>query len=145
MKKKKREHPEMAYKYSTKKLFSRTYLVLISLCILLTLGRWYSVFNHDFVLLNAEIHSHISNLSLSMIAYTGIGYSWLLSGMKFRFIIALGALLIAGNFVCETLMGFMNTADIIDAIYGTAGVLAAYLFLFFTNKYGLVKRSSSEG
>lgn len=135
----------MTYKYRTKKPFLIAYLALIFICILLTLGRWYSVFNPDFVVINAEVHSHISNLSLSMIAYVGIGYSWLLSGIRFRFIIALGALLIAGNFVCETLMGFMNTTDVIDAIYGTLGVLAAYVYLFFTNKYGLVERSTSKG
>lgn len=135
----------MTYKYSTKKPFLIVYLAIILLCILLTLGRWYSVFNHDFVVIHAEVHSHISNLCLSMIAYVGIGYSWLLSGIKFRFIIALGVILIAGNFFCETLMGFMNTTDIIDAIYGTFGILAAYVYLFFTNKYGLVERSSDKG
>lgn len=135
----------MTYKYSTKKPFLIAYLALIFICVLLTLGRWYSVFNHDFVIINKEVHSHISNFSLSMIAYVGIGYSWLLSGKKFRFIIALGVLLAVGNFVCETLIGFMNTTDIIDAIYGTVGLLVAYVYLFFTNKYGLAERSSSKG
>lgn len=132
----------MTYKYRTKKPFLIAYLALIYICILLTLGRWYSVFNHDFVIINAEVHSHISNLSLSMIAYVGIGYSWLLYGTKFGFIMTLGALLTAGNFVCETLMGFMNTTDIVDAIYGAVGVLVSYVYLFFTNKYGLEEKSS---
>lgn len=130
----------MIYKYSTKKPFLIAYLTLIFIGILLTLGRWYSVFHYDFVIINAEVHSHISNLSLSMITYVGIGYSWLLFGTKFRFVIILGALLIAGNCVCETLMGFMNTTDMIDAIYGTVGVLVAYVYLFLTHKYGLVER-----
>lgn len=134
----------MTYKYRVKKPFSIAYLALLFLGVLLTLGRWYSVFNPDFVILNAEVHSHISNLSLSMIAYVGIGYSWLLYGTRFRFITALGAVLIAGNFVCETLMGFMNTTDIVDAVYGTVGVLAAYVYLLFTNKYGLEEKSSGK-
>lgn len=134
----------MTYKYSTKKPFSIAYLAVLLLGVLLTLGRWYSVFNPDFVILNAEVHSHISNLSLSMIAYVGIGYSWLLYGTKFGYITTLGAVLIAGNFVCETLMGFMNTTDIVDAVYGTIGVLAAYVYLFFTNKYGLEEKSSGK-
>lgn len=134
----------MTYKYRVKKPFSIAYLALLFLGVLLTLGRWYSVFNPDFVILNAEVHSHISNLSLSMIAYVGIGYSWLLYGTKFGYITILGAVLIAGNFVCETLMGFMNTTDIVDAVYGTVGVLAAFVYLFFTNKYGLEEKSSSK-
>lgn len=131
----------MTYKYSAKKPFSVAYAVLIFIGILLTLGRWYSAFNHDFVIINAEVHSHISNLSLSLVAYVGIGYSWLLFGTKFRFIRILGLLLVVGNFACETLMGFMNTPDIVDAVYGTFGVLAAYVYLFFTHKYGLVERT----
>lgn len=134
----------MTYKYRVKKPFSIAYLALLFLGVLLTLGRWYSVFNPDFVILNAEVHSHISNLSLSMIAYVGIGYSWLLYGTKFGYITILGAVLIAGNFVCETLMGFMNTTDIVDAVYGTVGVLAAYVYLLFTNKYGLEEKSSGK-
>lgn len=63
----------MTYKYSTKKTFLIAYLALIFICVLLTLGRWYSVFNHDFVIINKEVHFHISNLSLSMIVYAGIG------------------------------------------------------------------------
>lgn len=135
----------MNYQYSMKKPFFIAYLAFLFICILFTVGRWYSLLDPDFVVVNAEVHSHISNLSLSMIAFVGIGSSWLLSGMKFRSITILGALLIAGNFVCETLMGFMNTTDVIDAIYGTVGVLAAYVYLFFTNKYGLVERPSGKG
>lgn len=130
----------MLYQYKAKKPFSIIFIALICFGILLTLGRWYSVFKNDFVIINSEIHSHISNLSLSMIVYVGIGYSWLLYGSKFRFIIILGVFLIVANFVCETLMAFMNTTDIIDAIYGTVGVLTAYIYLFLTNKYGLEEK-----
>lgn len=98
----------------------------------------YNVIDSDFVIINAEIHSHILNLSLSLIAYLGIGQSWLLLGMRFRFIMFLGIAMIADNVVCETLMGFMNTPDIIDTICGTIGIVAAFIFLAITNKYGLV-------
>nr|WP_305144948.1 hypothetical protein [Anaerotignum propionicum] len=129
---------KITYKYSSTKSFSIGFAVLICIGFLLTLARWYSVFNNDFVIINSEIHSHISNLSLSLIAYLGIGYSWLLLDVKFRFIEILGMAMIAGNFICETLMGFMNTPDIIDAIYGTMGIVVAFLFLAITKKYGLM-------
>lgn len=135
----------MTYQYKAKKPYQIIFIVMLCIGIALTLGKWYSVFQHDFVILNAEVHSHLSNFSLSMIAYLGIGYSWLLSGMKFRFVTALGALLIAGNFVCETLMGFMNTTDLMDAISGTLGVLVVYVYLFFANKYGLEQKSPGKG
>lgn len=111
---------------------------------LLTIGRWYSVINSDFVIFNYEIHSHISNLSLSMIAYLGIGYSWLLNGTKFRSIGFLGVLFVFANIICETLMGFMNTTDIIDAVYGTVGVAISFVFLLFTHKYGLISNNMDE-
>lgn len=145
MKKIKWEIPVKTYKYSAKKPFLTAYAVLIFIGILLTIGRWYSVFNHDFVIINAEVCSHISNFSLSLVAYVGIGYSWLLFGTSFRFIIILGLFLIIGNFACETLMEFMNTPDIVDAVYGTFGVLAAYVYLFFTHKYGLIERPLKNG
>lgn len=126
------------YKYNVTKPFSIGFAVLICIGFLLTIGRWYSVIDSDFVIINAEIHSHISNLSLSLIAYLGIGQSWLLWGVRFRFIMFLGIAMIAGNVVCETLMGFMNTPDIIDAIYGIFGIVVTFIFLAITNKYGLV-------
>lgn len=134
----KEKNVKITYKYSSTRSFSIGFAVLICIGFLLTLTRWYSIFNNDFVIINSEIHSHISNLSLSLIAYLGIGYSWLLLDVKFRFIAILGMAMIAGNFICETLMGFMNTPDIIDAIYGTMGIVVAFLFLAITKKYGLM-------
>jgi hypothetical protein len=47
-------------------------------------------------------------------------------------------MIIASNLICETVMGFMNTTDIVDAIYGTIGTAIAFSFLYFTSKYGLI-------
>lgn len=130
----------MRYRYQAKKPFARLYSALMLLGVLLTLARWASVFVPGFVLVNAEVHSHISNFSLSMIAYLGVGYSWLLFGRRLLSVTLLGVALTAANLVCETLMGFMNTPDIIDAVYGAAGVLAAYAYLLFLHKYGLAEK-----
>ena len=132
----------MATKYTVKKPFIVVYFILILLGFLLTIGRWYSVVDIDFVVINGVIHSHISNFSLSLIVYLGIGYSWLIYGTKFKYTMLLGVFLIIGNFVCETLMGFMNTTDIVDAIYGTASVLIAFVFLLATYKCGLIPKSN---
>ena len=126
------------YPYRPSKAFSIGYTILIVIGVLLTIGRWRSVFDSDFVMISPAFHYHISNLSLSLILYLIIGYSWLLSGVRFRNIAMLGVIIVADNFACETLMGFMNTADIVDALYGTIGTAIAFMFLLATNKCGLI-------
>ena len=134
----------MIYKYRTKRPYVAAYIVIIGVGALLTIGRWLSVFNHDLVIINAEVHSHISNLSINLIAYAGIGYAWLLFGTKIRYIVVLGVLFIAGNFVYETVMTFLNTTDLLDAVYGTVGVLLVFPYLLLTKRYGLVARSPDK-
>lgn len=128
------------YKYSPQKPVTIGFIALYCMGLLLTAGRWYSVINSDFVVFHAEIQSHISNFSLSMLVYLFIGYMWLLFGVKFRIIVNLGVIMIIANFVCETLMGFMNTPDIIDAVYGTIGIAVTFVFLFVAQKYGLISQ-----
>lgn len=125
------------YKYTFKKKFSIVYSLLLIIGILLTIGRWLSVFNNEFIMINESFHYSVSNLSLSLILYLGIGYTWLRFGVKFNRIVILGLFIIASNFIFETIMESINTTDILDAIYGTIGTIIAFIFLYFTNKYGL--------
>lgn len=115
------------------------YLTLLIFGFALTLIRWANVFNNSFVVINPEITSHISNFSLSFLVYLGLGSEWLISGMKFRFVTILGAFMIVANFICETLIYFLNTVDIIDALYGTVGILLVFVYLYYLNKNGLIK------
>lgn len=103
-------------------------LLLSCFGLVLTLVRWLNTFNSNLVVINPEITSHITNFSLSLLAYLAIGSLWLTSGVKFRFAAILGALMVAANFICETLLGFINTVDIVDAIYGTAGVILVFIY-----------------
>lgn len=112
------------------------YAALILLGLLLTIGRWASQFL-DFVIINPEINSHISNFSLSLMAYSGIGFTWLLGGMRFRAITILGMFFIAGNLFCETVMTILNTPDIIDAFFGFLGTTIGFLYLLAAKRYGL--------
>lgn len=52
-------------------------------------------------------------------------------------IILLGLFIIIANIICETVMGFMNTTDILDAIYGIVGTLIGFCYFLVINKYGL--------
>jgi hypothetical protein len=110
---------------------------MVVIGLFLTGVRWYSGINHDFVFINKQITSHISNFALSFLFYLVIGYLWLLMGSRFRIITALGIALIVANIVCETVISFLNTPDLIDAVYGIIGVLTVYAYLAITKKFGL--------
>lgn len=124
-------------KLKPKKVTKIVYNFLILFAAILAFTRWMSVFNNDIIVINAEINSHISNFALSLVFYLGVGFTWILQKMTFKKIILLGLLIVIANILCETIMGFMNTTDIIDAIYGIVGTLISFCFLLVVNKYGL--------
>lgn len=121
-----------------KKSYRITQLLLVCFGLVLTLIRWLNVFNSNFVVINPEITSHISNFSLSLLAYLAIGSSWLTFGVKLSFVAILGVFMIVANFICETLMGFINTVDIVDAMYGTVGIILVFIYLYCLNRNGLI-------
>ncbi|MGG5371277.1 hypothetical protein IGI67_002946 [Enterococcus sp. AZ196] len=125
------------YKFEVRKPFLVVYSLLIFLGFALTIGRWYSQ-STDFVIINSYINSHISNFSLSLMSYLGIGFMWLMEGVKFRSIVFLGIVYVIGNLLCETLMTFLNTPDIVDAYFGFLGTLIAFIYLLITKRFGLM-------
>lgn len=131
-------------KYKMKKSYRIVQLLLVCFGFVLTLIRWLNVFNSNFVVINPEITSHISNFSLSLLAYLEIGSSWLTFGVKLRFVVFLGAFMIVANFICETLMGFINTVDIVDAIYGTIGIMLVFIYFYCVNNNGLIQINSDN-
>jgi hypothetical protein len=131
------------YKFEIRKPFLFIYSLLIFLGLGLTIGRWLSQ-STDFVVINTYINSHISNFSLSLMSYLGIGFILLMKDVKFRFISLLGIVYIIGNLLCETLMTFLNTPDIIDAYFGILGTMVSFLFLFLTKKFGLIPITSKQ-
>lgn len=112
--------------------------VLLIIAIVIFLGRKSNLFKIN-TLEDAIPHfySHVSNLSISYILFSSIGYMWLLLGVKFKYIISLGFLIAVVNFAYELWIPILNTRDIIDAYYGFGGLSGAFLFLLFTKKYGL--------
>ncbi|WP_242550434.1 hypothetical protein [Candidatus Enterococcus murrayae] len=63
---------------------------------------------------------------------------WLMEGVKFRSIVFLGIVYVIGNLLCETLMTFLNTPDIVDAYFGFLGTLIAFIYLLITKRFGLM-------
>ena len=130
----------MLLQYKPKTLTNLIFVGLVCMGLLLTVIKWGNVFQSDVVVINAQIHSHISNFIISMLLYLTVGYLWLLLGISFRKIALLGLLLVAANFLCETAMGFLNTVDILDAVYGTGGVAVGFVFLGAAKRYGMILR-----
>lgn len=127
----------MNNKFKPNKITNIVYYSLIFLVLLLTIIRWISAFNSDIVVINQEINSHISNFSLSLLFYLTVGFSWTLQGISFKRIVLLGIVCMIANILCETVMGFMNTPDLIDAVYGIVGTIVSFCFLWVSRKWGL--------
>ena len=114
-----------------------SFLIFLAVVFALFQGRkseWIRLQNIDNFL--PEFYSHISNFCLSYILYSGIGYFWIMAGVKFRYIVGLGIVILASNFIFELFINVLNTPDIIDAYYGVTGTLFALLFLFISYKFG---------
>lgn len=114
-----------------------SFLIFLAVVFALFQGRkseWIRLQNIDNFL--PEFYSHISNFCLSYILYSGIGYFWIMAGVKFKYIVGLGIVILASNFIFELFINVLNTPDIIDAYYGVTGTLFALLFLFISYKFG---------
>jgi uncharacterized MnhB-related membrane protein len=81
--------------------------------------------------------SHTSNFIITSILMAIISLIWLLQGAPFKLIIWLGVVAITLNFIIELFVTFMNTPDVVDAIYGTVGVFITILAMFLIRKTGL--------
>ena len=134
----------MKVKYEMKKSYRIVQLLLICFGSVLSIIRWLNGFNSNFVVINSERTSHISNFSLSLLVYLSIGSSWLTFGVKFRFVAILGVFMIVANFICETLLVFINTVDIVDAIYGTIGIILVFIYCYYVNNNGLIEINSEN-
>ena len=60
---------------------------LVLIATMLSIIRWASVLNSNIVVINTEINSHITNFSLSLVFYLGVGFTWMLQKISFKKII----------------------------------------------------------
>lgn len=125
-------------KFIPKILTTVLFFLLLGLVMVLFAGRKSEFFRSDFLLgIMPEFYQHISNFAISYLLYAGIGYFWLMMGIKFKNIIFFGIVFLATNLIYELYLPILNTPDIIDAYYGFSGTLLGFGFLFFVKKYGL--------
>ncbi|GAA3980984.1 hypothetical protein [Mucilaginibacter dorajii] len=85
-----------------------------------------------------EFFSHTSNFIITSILVAVISFIWLLQGAPFKLFIWLGATAIVLNFVVELFVRFMNTPDVIDAVYGSAGALFTICVMAIIKQKGVV-------
>lgn len=48
----------------------------------------------------------------------------------------IGIIIVAGNFIYETIVRLLNTIDIVDAVYALIGVLCSLIYLYYINDHG---------
>ncbi len=125
-------------KYVPKHTTSLTFFLLLGAVFIMFWGRKSEVLRSDFLLQQMpDFYQHISNFALSYLLYAGIGYFWLMMGVKFRFVIFFGIALLLANSIYELFLPVLNTPDIVDAYFGFAGTLLGFVFLFFVYRWGL--------
>lgn len=137
-KKEKKGSAIKSIKHVPKHLTSLSFFLLLGIVFILFWGRKTEAFRFDFLQQQMpDFYQHISNFSLSYLLYSGIGYFWLMMGVKFKSIIVFGIAMLLANLVYELYLPILNTPDIVDVYFGFAGTLLGFVFLFFVYRFGL--------
>lgn len=126
---------QLAFKFLPKLWTSILYLVVIAVGSFMYLSKYWNV--TIFTSIYPDFYLHISNFSISLILGL-IPYFWLLMGAKFNYIIIFSLLLLVANALCETVLGFINTPDLIDMCFGFAGTGISFLTLLIIYTFGLL-------
>ncbi|OOQ59914.1 hypothetical protein [Mucilaginibacter pedocola] len=87
-----------------------------------------------------QVFTHTSNFIITAILMSAVSLIWLLQGAPYKFVLWLGMVAIVLNFVVELFIPVLNTPDIIDAVYGTVGVLITLLVMLHFKTVGLQNR-----
>jgi len=92
----------------------------------------------------AEASTHISNFALSSMILALMSFIMALQGGTFKLVIYLGLIIIALNLVVETLIRILNTQDLVDALYGAAGVIVTTGIMYIFYQVGINKGIKTE-
>ena len=120
----------------SKNITTITLVMVFTVCFILGIIRWINIFNENVFVITKEINSHITNFTISLMLCTLIGYLLLCYRKKYWIIVIVGLVLISINLIYETIFQFINTVDLIDAVYGVVGVIISLIYLLFINKKG---------
>ena len=126
---------QLAFKFLPKLWTSILYLVVIAIGSFMYLSKYWNV--TIFTSIYPDFYLHISNFSISLILGL-IPYFWLLMGIKFNYVVIFSLLLLVANALCETVLGFINTPDLIDMCFGFVGTGISFLTLLIIYTFGLL-------
>ncbi|SEG67820.1 hypothetical protein [Sphingobacterium lactis] len=84
-----------------------------------------------------DFHLHISNFAIAYLLISGIGFLWLIVGLRFWKVLLLGIAVVLFNYLYEYVLPWLNTRDALDAHYGFWGSLLAIVEMFLISRYGL--------
>lgn len=125
-------------KYLPKVFTSISFLLLLCAFFLLFMGRKTTALRPEYLTgYFPDFYLHVSNLCISYLIYSSVGYFWLLMGVKTTTITLLGIIILALNFIYERWISVLNTPDMMDAYYGVAGTIIAFIFLLLVKRWGL--------
>lgn len=123
------------------------HLLLFAAAFGLFLGRKPGVFRSETIIgYLPGFYSHVFNFSLSWLLLAGVGFLWLMMGLRMRHMALAALALIVANVACEFLLPWLNTRDPIDALYGAVGTLLALAWMWIIHRFGLEPiRREGEG
>ena len=131
--------PKLLIKAIPKPFAAIAFLVLMLLAIMLFLGRRTELFRSEALLAVAPaFYTHVSNFSISYLLAAGIGYGWLMLGVRIAALLWLALAVALANIVYESFIPILNTPDPMDAWFGLAGTALAALVLWAIARHGLV-------
>lgn len=124
-------------KYTPKIWTALSFPLLLEVALILFFGRNFEWLRISWLLnLFPDFYSHISNFSILFTIYITMGYVGLWFGIKLKSIAVIGLVLLSVNFIIEFLVTFLNTPDMVDAVYGLFWVMAGFVYLYFIKRYG---------
>lgn len=124
-------------KYNIKTKYLVIHLVLIVFCGFLMICRWINHIEPDIKILPEFVLAHITNFALCLMLLLIIGYIILMYGGRIKAITILAIAIIVFNIIYECFLPFLNTSDIIDALFGICGTIVAYVYLVILKRNGL--------
>lgn len=114
-----------------------THLLLLGLAFALFSGRKPGFFRSETVIaLVPDFYNHVSNFSLSFLLYAGVGFAALLGEVPMRRLAWIGLAFVLANVGYELFLPLLNTRDPVDAVYGVAGTLLAFAWLWVIHRFG---------